>query len=245
MIDKIKASELRGQGLSYKDIALSLGCSVDWCKRNLRGTQKGHSLGLKDTTPKTLPILSAEELGRLDYNTVEWDKHFYLDSESPTGLRWLLQERPYRHKGDVAGYPQRTSHGARWLVQFKGKLWVVARIVCIMLHGKFDPLLVVDHLDGNPSNNSFSNLTIKTSRGNAQNTVLPARALPRGVLYRENKGSPSYVSCWIEVSGLKRTKSFSCKKLGDCEALEAAIRFRTTMLERLNEQGMQYTSRHS
>ena len=40
MIDKVKAIELREQGLSYKDIASELGCSIDWCKQNLKAVSK-------------------------------------------------------------------------------------------------------------------------------------------------------------------------------------------------------------
>ena len=40
MIDKQKALELREKGATYAEIAEELGCSVDWCKRNLKGIPK-------------------------------------------------------------------------------------------------------------------------------------------------------------------------------------------------------------
>lgn len=40
MIDKLKATLLRQQGLSYAEIAKELNCSLDWCKRNLQDIQK-------------------------------------------------------------------------------------------------------------------------------------------------------------------------------------------------------------
>lgn len=40
MIDKQKATLLREQGSSYQEIADELGCSLDWCKRNLQGISK-------------------------------------------------------------------------------------------------------------------------------------------------------------------------------------------------------------
>lgn len=40
MIDKVKAKELREQGLAYTEIATILDCSVIWCKKNLRGVSK-------------------------------------------------------------------------------------------------------------------------------------------------------------------------------------------------------------
>ena len=40
MIDKQRAIELREQGRSYKEISEALGCSLVWCKKNLKGTKK-------------------------------------------------------------------------------------------------------------------------------------------------------------------------------------------------------------
>lgn len=40
MIDRQKALELREKGATYAEIALELKCSVDWCKRNLKGVPK-------------------------------------------------------------------------------------------------------------------------------------------------------------------------------------------------------------
>lgn len=39
-IDKQKALELREQGKTYQEISTELGCSLDWCKRNLKGTKR-------------------------------------------------------------------------------------------------------------------------------------------------------------------------------------------------------------
>ena len=39
-VDKQKALELREQGKSYAEISEILGCSIDWCKRNLKGIKK-------------------------------------------------------------------------------------------------------------------------------------------------------------------------------------------------------------
>ena len=39
-VDLALAIKLREEGLSYKQISAELGCSVDWCKRNLSSTTK-------------------------------------------------------------------------------------------------------------------------------------------------------------------------------------------------------------
>jgi len=40
MIDKQKALALREQGKTYTEISEALGCSLDWCKKNLKGTKR-------------------------------------------------------------------------------------------------------------------------------------------------------------------------------------------------------------
>lgn len=40
MVDKVLATRLREEGLSYADIAKEVECSIDWCKQNLKGVSK-------------------------------------------------------------------------------------------------------------------------------------------------------------------------------------------------------------
>ena len=40
MVDIVKATCLREQGMTYKKIAEELACSVDWCKQNLKSVSK-------------------------------------------------------------------------------------------------------------------------------------------------------------------------------------------------------------
>jgi len=49
MIDKTKAIELRKQGKQYSDISEILGCSLSWCKQNLKDV-----IVTKDMTNKQL-----------------------------------------------------------------------------------------------------------------------------------------------------------------------------------------------
>ena len=41
-IDKQQAIILREQGKSYQEIAQQLGCSIPWCKANLKHVPKGY-----------------------------------------------------------------------------------------------------------------------------------------------------------------------------------------------------------
>lgn len=59
MIDKTKAITLRTEGYSYKEISNVLGCSEAWCKKELRGSEKGcrkHDT-VDDTKMKAISIL--------------------------------------------------------------------------------------------------------------------------------------------------------------------------------------------
>ena len=49
MIDKTKAIELRKQGKQYAEIVEILGCSLSWCKQNLKDV-----IVTKDMTNKQL-----------------------------------------------------------------------------------------------------------------------------------------------------------------------------------------------
>lgn len=49
----------------------------------------------------------------------------------------------------------------------KGRSFRVHRLVMSAFWPNFDPLLVVNHIDGNPSNNHLSNLEWTSQRGNA------------------------------------------------------------------------------
>lgn len=41
MVDKVRGIALRESGMSYAEIATTLGCSVAWCRLYLKGVDKG------------------------------------------------------------------------------------------------------------------------------------------------------------------------------------------------------------
>lgn len=57
MVDKKLALMLREQGLSYKEIAMQLGCSESWCKKELRGVEKGEWAVNNETKIAAIAIL--------------------------------------------------------------------------------------------------------------------------------------------------------------------------------------------
>lgn len=65
MVDKKLALALREQGLPYKEIAAQLGCSESWCKKELRGVEKGAWAVDNETKVAAIAILK-DALSRLE-----------------------------------------------------------------------------------------------------------------------------------------------------------------------------------
>lgn len=92
-IDKEKATQLRQQGFSYKEIASLLGCSEIWCKTNLKGVPKGSK---EDQLKKTCIDLAKQPEGVDNYTLIgEIIKVFpeYFKDNSLTDEGMLLLNR--------------------------------------------------------------------------------------------------------------------------------------------------------
>lgn len=66
MIDKELAVKLRKQGLTYKQVADTVGCSVEWCKKNLVGVKQEYAVADGQVDAKMAAIAILEDaLARL------------------------------------------------------------------------------------------------------------------------------------------------------------------------------------
>jgi hypothetical protein len=79
----------------------------------------------------------------------------------------------YRKNGNLAGNILKSGYG---LVSVKGKRFGIHRVIYAMHHG-FMPE-IVDHIDGNPSNNNIQNLRSATKSQNGMNQKLSAKNIP-------------------------------------------------------------------
>jgi cyanate lyase len=61
MIDKELANKLRKQGLTYKQVADTVGCSVEWCKKNLKGTKQEFAVADGQVEAKMAAIAILED----------------------------------------------------------------------------------------------------------------------------------------------------------------------------------------
>lgn len=90
----------------------------------------------------------------------------YLKYEPESGdLFWKQTDSNRIRVGDKAGY---VGKDGRISIRFKGKLYKAHRIIWLLTYGKW-PDNVIDHIDGNSSNNRLSNLRDIPQSVNTQN----------------------------------------------------------------------------
>lgn len=175
---------------------------------------------------------------------------FYYDLNSPSGLMWKVT----RYSGN--GKPQVLANtpagglnsGGRYEVRFQGRLTQCHRIIYELIFGEIPEGMIIDHIDGNGSNNNIDNLRVVTHKLNARNRKMEVRNTTGVTGVHPYKfpdgGTKGYVVKWVDAeTGKSKTKSFSFKTFGE-EAFNLACEHRKSVIEKLNELGEGYTPRH-
>lgn len=99
-----------------------------------------------------------------------------VSPESKTGLIWTSTNGKRR-----AGNPVGSTSNGYWIVGFNKTTYPVHRVVWTVAHGPIPEGMVIDHIDGDPSNNNLSNLRLATSNQNGHNKRAVDRDLPKNV----------------------------------------------------------------
>jgi hypothetical protein len=185
---------------------------------------------------------------KLDYNK-DWSEYFSLDTDSPSGLVRIRDNRGKSVvKFNIGTMAYRENFEPRsWQLGFQEKIYQVHRIIWVLIHGSIDKDMVIDHLDGNPFNNSIQNLSLKTQSDNMRNTrkQLNNKTGTTGVRrVKSGSGYWYYEANWRDINGKPKSKNFSIAKLGEENARNSAIEYRKIQLQRLREEGAEYTERH-
>ena len=182
-----------------------------------------------------------------DYNAIDWASILYYDESSPTGLRWLndvssgcCSTRVLVRANSVAG---RRSVNGYSSTRFKGKEYRNHRIIWILHNGQIDQEKVIDHIDGDITNNKISNLRLVTRKINSRNLGSRKNNSTGVVGVYYNQLNNSFVANWFDKDGNRKAKWFSCNKYGD-SAFILACEYRASMLKELNQQGAGYSDRH-
>lgn len=170
-------------------------------------------------------------------------KRYYYDETSKTGLRYKQGNVKGRYKvsvGDEAGCMKEDQRGVRYTVSVSGRNVYAHRVVWFLCTGE-DPTadFVIDHIDGDSSNNVFENLRKVTVTENNKNVKMRVdnKTGYKGISFREEG---YYIVNWSE-NGVCKSKPFSCAKYGETKALGLAIEYRFRMLK---NHCVGYTERH-
>lgn len=167
----------------------------------------------------------------------------YISPSSPSGLRYTHDALSkngllLRPKGRIAGAPDGDGY---WMVSVGGRAFRSHRIVFQLAHG-FPPPCVIDHFDGNKSNNKIDNLRSVTKSINSRNAQRQDLNLANktGIQLSTIKGLKYWTARWYTNEGKQAKKYFSIAKLGDAAAFNLACKHRDAVLLSLGG----YTRRH-
>lgn len=186
----------------------------------------------------------------------KWGDTFYYDETSPSCLRWARDSYSGRSngklqvaEGHVAGSP---NDNGQWEVYAEGRLQQTHRIVYEIWNGPIPEGKIIDHIDGNRSNNKIGNLRVVDHVRNARNRKKSDKNSSgfTGVYWTETISKNGFRNLYAVgfvqgLNGYKKTsKHFPVSKLGLLEAFAAACKWRLEQITKLNEQGAGYTEDH-
>lgn len=133
---------------------------------------QGYSKGYKKGSDVIQPNPTKPRRIRRQKNPI-WNDIFYLDSTSPSGLRWKIKPSVAINISNVAGHL--TASTGYWSVKYKRKPYHLHRVVWELHHGPIPKGMVVDHIDCDKKNNSITNLRLASSSDNSCNRRLSSR----------------------------------------------------------------------
>jgi hypothetical protein len=241
---KLEKSEYRGEGSSrgpkYREKIKSLCYDYDvviysWHEDKASAIEEEIELYSKykeiltnHRPPNRLKILNRKELC----------KKFIVDNRSPSNLSRIVGNTLVF----VEKWKRRSRNTHYYMVNIDSKGIPAHRIIMTLL-GHNITGKVIDHIDGDGTNNSVINLRVASYLENATNSAKPVNNKTgiTGVSY--NKWGSYYVASWVE-DGVLKHKYFSIKKYGEDTAFSLAAQARKEAIVRLNSLGYSYTNRH-
>lgn len=182
-------------------------------------------------------------------NYQNWSEYFLYDESIPNGLRWRIDVysgKDYKSLVINSGSPAGSLGKRRYFsVKLFGILYKNHRIIYEMHHGRIESNGIIDHKDGNSSNNNIENLRLVNTKINGRN-LKKTKANTSGFT---GVSFSKINNCWRAAWNDHRTgksykKSFTCIKHGYEKAYELACKFRNRIIKEMNADGAGYTERH-
>lgn len=164
---------------------------------------------------------------------------FYYDEKSISLLRHSTP-RGGSIVGDVAGCIDNRGY---WRVKVDGIPYRVSRVIWKLFVGDIPNGMVVDHINGNKTDDRLYNLRIVEQGMNTRNARMRKDNTSgvTGVSY--NKRDDKWIS-FYSINGEFKTKTFAVKQFGHDKAKEMAIKFRKSSISSLIDAGAGSTERH-
>lgn len=187
-----------------------------------------------------------------EYNTIPWEDIVYYSDTSSSGLKWknteYFKNGAVRIAGQDAGRRQyhksRNGEPHAWTVTYKRQNYLIHRIIWRLVFGYIPPAKIIDHIDGNPFNNSISNLRLIDEQLNPKNAKKYSSNTSgfTGVQrIAVNKTTFAWVAR-VQYNNKRLHKIFREDRYTD--AIQQAIYWREMIIKELNEQGAGFTERH-
>lgn len=197
-------------------------------------------------------------MNTIDYSYATLNEIFTLSETSPSGLAFKVNVYGGKNNKQVlrkalspAGgknYYAKTKVPFAWRVTYMGVTYQLHRVVYILYNKTEIPEgFVIDHLNGDPFDNSVENLALKSVRANNQNVKKNSRNKTNfvGVFLECAKGRAiAYTATWRNLEGIGRSKRFYFTSYTEEKAFELAVEFRRNKIQELKDLGMSYTDRH-
>ena len=150
--------------------------------------------------------------------------------------------------GDIAGsLREDKSDGYKSQnVSLKNKSYRVSRIIYCLFYGSISEDMVIDHINGNSTDNRIENLRLVPISSNNRNAKL-RKDNPSGIAgvrIVDHNGNTYANARWTDENGKLRGRWFNVKKFGVEKAMEMAVQYRNEMISKLNSIGADYSARH-
>ena len=161
---------------------------------------------------------------------------FYVDETSPSCLRWKIPSGRYgRYPAcSVAGSLQGKVGHRYWNINTKDFHISAHRAVYLLTHGSIDSSLVINHINGNTSDNRPCNLEMITQSSNTFKRKKTPSSFTDGLSFRIMKGKYTFAIMTVSVNNKEYKKSVGVMTHGLMEATCEVIAFRKRILAEHN-----------